>query len=69
MSHIKTYNYPKLIKSLNAITTTNQSHESAIAQIIYGLENQHRVHWINDALTEDGLPTVYTILDFYHITY
>jgi N-acetylglucosamine-6-phosphate deacetylase len=68
MKSLPTYNYPKLINQLSQITPINHQHELAIEQILYGLENDHRFHWINDALADDGLPSIETILNYYEIT-
>ena len=67
MSKLQTYNYESIMEQLNKIETTDQTHQAAISDILYGLENEHRMHWIDDALSEDGLPSTETIFNHYNI--
>ena len=61
------YNYDKIQEQLNKVEPTNEAHRDAITQILYGLENEHRMHWIDDDLTDMGLPSTNTIFTYYNI--
>ena len=62
------YNYDSIMDQLNKVETDNKAHRDAIEQILYGLENEHRVHWIDDDLANMGLPSFRTITEYYHIS-
>lgn len=66
------YNYPKFEKMLAAKRATLQGDEMhlilAIATLIHGLENNWRMHWIDDVLMEDHDETVETLTAKLNIT-
>jgi len=69
MPELKSYDYIGIQEQLNRILGTDipETHTKSIEYILYGLENEHRMHWIDDALHEDGLTSTSTIFDTYNI--
>jgi hypothetical protein len=64
---LPTFDYSLIERQLNVIETEDQSHIDAIEIILNGLENEHRMHWIDTELFEQGLPSTETIFSHYNI--
>jgi hypothetical protein len=65
---IKQFNYKAIHDQLDALDgELNPMHDDAIEIILHGIDNEHRMHWIDDELAEKGLPSTTTIFEVYHI--
>lgn len=62
------YNYEAIIAQLQNCKPADSIQESAIGDFIYFLENNHRMHWIDDALMEDYSETTKTLASKLNIT-
>lgn len=56
-----TYNYRAIINQLINALPKHPEHANAIRDFIYYLENNYRMHWIDDALLEDYSETTETL--------
>lgn len=66
---LKDYDYDSIIAQLRAIPEENYRprHKEMIEIIIHGLENQWRIHWINDKLWENHYSNLASIFIYHNI--
>lgn len=65
---LQTYDYQAIIDQLVKARPNFPDYTEAIDDFIYYLENDYRMHWIDDALMEDHQECVETLAAKLHIT-